>query len=110
MGSENRPTVRSDSGRIVERICEKLLPWYKITWVEVVQSPLDSRTYASIDICGMEVAIRLNDEGAYRVQLIDAWDNNHPEATREHIEKILNGWTRDDKGNLHPPANYATDS
>jgi hypothetical protein len=59
----------------------------------------------------MEVAVRLyDDEQVYSVQLIDAWDNNHPEPTRENIEKVLNGWTRDDRGNLHPPANHATDS
>jgi hypothetical protein len=104
MGSENRRIVIGDSGRIVERICEKLLPWYKITWLEVDQVP----AFACIDICGMEVVIGRLDSNAYRVKLNDAWDNNHPEATREHIEKILNGWTRDDKGNLHPPAYHAT--
>jgi hypothetical protein len=104
MANPRKPTIRSGAAKVVERICEKLLPWYKITWLEVDQVP----AFACIDICGMEVAIRLNDERAYRVQLLDAWDNNHPESTREHIEKILNGWTRDDKGNLHPPAHHAT--
>lgn len=104
MGSENRRIVIGDSGRIVERICEKLLPWYKITWLEVDQVP----AFACIDICGMEVVIGRLDSNAYRVKLNDAWDNDHPESTREHIEKVLNGWTRDDKGNLHPPAYHAT--
>ncbi|NBW14061.1 MAG: hypothetical protein EBR82_39300 [Caulobacteraceae bacterium] len=104
MANPRKPTVRSGAARVVERICEKLLPWHKITWVEIYSVPI---TYVSIDICGMEVAVR-PDGDAYRVQLIDAWDNDHSESTREHIEKILNGWTRDDKGNLHPPAHHAT--
>lgn len=106
MGNPNKPTVRSRSAKVVERICEKLLPWYNLTWVEIYSVPI---SYVSIDICGMEVAIGLDDT-AYRVQLIDVWDNNHPASTREHIEKILNGWTRDDEGNLHPPAYHAANT
>ena len=106
MGNQKEPKARSGAARVVERICEKLLPWYKITWIEIHSVPI---TYVSIDICGMEAAVRTHGD-AYQVRLIDAWDNNHPESTREHIEKILNGWTRDDEGNLHPPAYHATNT
>lgn len=100
------------SGQIAEAIIAKLQPWYSPTWLHT--TPWSVR----IDICGMVVRVQHSEPTEtelylgrkYEVELVDAWDNNHPEATREHIEKILNGWTRDDKGNLHPPANHATDS
>ena len=111
VGADARLTA--DSGLIADAIITKLQPWYNPTWLHV--TPAGS---VRIDICGMVVIISLSDSSEsklysgreYVATLIDAWDNNHPEATREHIEKILNGWTRDDKGNLHPPANHATDS
>ena len=55
MGNQKEPKARSGAARVVERICEKLLPWYKITWIEIHSVPI---TYVSIDICGMEVAVR----------------------------------------------------
>lgn len=99
------------SGQIADAIIAKLQPWYSPTWLYTTP------WYVRIDICGMVVRVQhsvteteLYLGRKYEVELVDAWDNNHPEATREHIEKILNGWTRDDKGNLHPPANHATHS
>ena len=102
--SDQEPNV---GAKIATAIIEKLQPWYNPTWLETHQA------WVELDICGMVVKIyQENKPPAYpfKVRLIDAWDNQHPEATREHIEKVLNGWTRDDQGNLHPPTNHAATS
>lgn len=93
--------------KIATAIIEKLQPWYNPIWLRTHHACI------VLDICGMIVKVyQANEAPTYPfvVELEDPWDNQHPEATREHIEKILNGWIRDDKGNLHPPANHVTNT
>lgn len=101
-----KPEQETNTGaEIAKAIIEKLQPWYNPTWLRTFHSCI------VLDICGIIVKVYKENkppENPFFVAMEDAWDNQHPEATRQHIEKVLNGWTRDDQGNLHPPANHAT--
>jgi hypothetical protein len=112
-GDRNIPAI------IVDRIVQKLLPWHSVTWVYIssdisMERPWEEHVW--IDIFGMVVEITADwhivptKEGAiiyhdytYKVKVQDVWDNEQPDHSRQYIERVLNGWIRDDNGNLHPP-------
>lgn len=86
-----------NSGKIIEAIVEKLLPWHRIKWLSV---GLLSQT-VRIRVVGMNVAVSLcSDESLFQVQFLEPATNPEDLYQIQRLEAILNGAKRDDAGNL----------
>lgn len=86
-----------NSGKVIEAIVEKLLPWHRIKWLSV---GLLSQT-VRIRVVGMNVAVSLcSDESLFQVQFLEPATNPEDLYQIQRLEAILNGAKRDDAGNL----------
>lgn len=86
-----------NSGKIIEAIIEKLLPWHRIKWLSVGQLSQTVR----IRVVGMNVAVGLcPDESLFQVQFLEPATNPEDLHQIQRLEAILNGAKRDDAGNL----------
>ena len=86
-----------NSGKIIEAIIEKLLPWHRIKWLSVGQLSQTVR----IRVVGMNVAVGLcPDESLFQVQSLEPATSPEDLHQIQRLEAILNGAKRDDAGNL----------
>lgn len=86
-----------NSGKIIEAIIEKLLPWHRIKWLSVGQLSQTVR----IRVVGMNVAVGLcPDESLFQVQFLEPATSPEDLHQIQRLEAILNGAKRDDAGNL----------
>lgn len=84
------------SGKIIEAIIEKLLPWHRIKWLGV---GMLSQT-VKIRVLDMDVSVGLCVDGSYQVQFLNSANTPEDPYQIQRLEAILNGAKRDDAGNL----------
>lgn len=84
------------SGKIIEAIIEKLLPWHRIKWLGV---GMLSQT-VKIRVLDMDVSVGLCADGSYQVQFLNSANTPEDPYQIQRLEAILNGAKRDDAGNL----------
>lgn len=87
---------QQDSGKIIQAIVEKLLPWHKIEWLWASQMTQSVR----IRIIGIDVQVRIVCGGSFLVGVIGPNQDEESLYHARRLTAILNGAKRDDKGNL----------
>ncbi len=87
---------QQDSGKIIQTIVEKLLPWHKVEWLWASQMTQCVR----IRIIGMDVQVRIIYGGSFLVETVGPNPDAESIYHARRLTAILNGAKRDDKGNL----------
>jgi hypothetical protein len=99
----------SKTAEIVNEVEKKLGPWYTIKWFDV-----EGPTVCVVEIGGMPMFLTREEDGTFSVcearRDVDATGKQHGwMSTRDstgwgdRIRKLLNGWVRDDSGELIQP-------
>jgi hypothetical protein len=87
---------QQNSGKIIQTIVEKLLPWHRIKWLGVGELSQTVR----IHVLGIDVKVGICADESFQVQSLEPNPSPEDENHTRRLQAILNGEKRDDAGNL----------